>query len=246
MTSCAFFCFWYGKTMDKEFLIPEGNKVPESQRGVLILFTEKIYQITLLFPKKEPLRYKMRETATAIFEDFVGLTFSHDFKSAGVELLVSLEVLDGFFQVAKKQSWANESDILAIQQEYANFKARIKQGDFGETDTKDQQLRFPEVSEISEFPESGDLNRLTGFAPEVMTAGFDGEIIKEKVNSRQRTILDFLKENGRAQVWQVKEILPDISKRTLRRDFEYMLKEGIINRIGQRNDTFYQLKTIEF
>ncbi len=220
----------------------------------LISLTERIYSITLLFPKKEPLRYKMRETAAAIFEDFVGLTFSHDFQSAGREVLASLEVLDGFFEVAKKQNWAREIDVLAIQQEYANleneirlnFKAGIQQGNFGRNEIKDQQLQFPDGREISESSEPQELHPLTGFAPQIIDDHLVEENINEKVNPRQRTILDFLKENGRAQVWQVKEILPDVSKRTLRRDFEYMLKEGIIDRIGQRNDTFYQIKVVEF
>ncbi len=36
--------------------------------------------------------------------------------------------------------------------------------------------------------------------------------------------------------------MPDITKRTLRRDFEYMLSQGLIKRIGERNDTFYQIE----
>jgi len=57
---------------------------------------------------------------------------------------------------------------------------------------------------------------------------------------RQEKILTFLKENGRAQVWQMKQVFPEVTKRTLRRDFEYMLGEGIIERIGEKNNTFYQ------
>jgi Fic family protein len=36
-----------------------------------------------------------------------------------------------------------------------------------------------------------------------------------------------------------------VTKRTLRRDFEKMLKEGIIERLGERNNTFYQIKTVQ-
>ena len=63
----------------------------------------------------------------------------------------------------------------------------------------------------------------------------------QEKNSRQKKILEFLEENGRAQVWQLKQVFPAITKRTLRRDFENLLKQGIIKRIGERNDTFYQL-----
>ncbi len=40
----------------------------------------------------------------------------------------------------------------------------------------------------------------------------------------------------------MKQVFPEVSKRTLRRDFENLLKQGIIERIGEKNDTFYQLK----
>ena len=62
------------------------------------------------------------------------------------------------------------------------------------------------------------------------------------MSERQEKILVFLKEQGRAQVWQVKQILPEVTKRTLRRDFENLLKKGIIERIGEKNNTFYQIK----
>lgn len=197
----------------------------------MILLTEKLYKITLLFPKQESLRHKMREMATAIFEDFVGISFLQNFKQSGTDLLLSLDVLDGFFELAKKQNWVKEEEVLAIRQEYANFKAEIFEK-YSQEAENEQQLRLPES------PEFREPHHLAGFAPPEITAE------KEKVNPRQRTILDFLKENGRVQVWQVKEIFPDISKRTLRRDFEYMLKQGIVERIGQRNDTFYQVKVV--
>jgi len=60
---------------------------------------------------------------------------------------------------------------------------------------------------------------------------------------RQEKILDILKEKGKAQVWEVKKIFPQISKRTLRRDFELMFKQGIVQRMGEKNNTFYQIKT---
>jgi len=65
------------------------------------------------------------------------------------------------------------------------------------------------------------------------------------VPERQEKILSFLRENGRVQVWQIKQLFPEISKRTLRRDFEKMTGEGVLERIGEKNDTFYQLKTNE-
>jgi len=164
------------------------------ERDRLIQLTNAIYRLTILFPKKEPLRYKIREVADCILvkpqkED--------------------LEVLQSFFEVAKEQKWVREQDVLAIQTEYANLEGALK---VAKTEKK--------KANPGENP---------GLIPVVMA-------------ERQEKILAFLKEQGRAQVWQVKQILPEVTKRTLRRDFEQMLGQGVIERMGERNNTFYQVK----
>jgi len=167
-------------------------------KNYLIQLTQNLYRLTLLFPKKEPLRYKMREVADDILQKSVSGTDSQD----------DLEVLDGFFEVAKGQNWVSPVELLRIQEEYNRIKAEIKK----------IAKRPPEPPE-KEIPP---------------TTGGGG--------SRQGKILTILKEKGRAQVWQVKQVFPEVTKRTLRRDFESLLKKGIIERIGERNATFYQLK----
>ncbi|MBZ9577515.1 DeoR family transcriptional regulator [Patescibacteria group bacterium] len=62
------------------------------------------------------------------------------------------------------------------------------------------------------------------------------------LDSRKEKILGILKEKEKIQVGELKEFLPDVSKRTLRRDFDQLLKLELVERIGERNDTFYKLK----
>jgi len=59
---------------------------------------------------------------------------------------------------------------------------------------------------------------------------------------RHRKILEILKERGTAQVKNLKEVFPELSKRTLRRDFEYLLNQGLVERIGDKSKTLYKLK----
>lgn len=153
-------------------------------KDFLIHLTNNIYKLTLLFPKKEPLRYKMRELAT----DILSKKTEKD-----------LQVLDSFFEVAKSQNWVSPTDILVVQEEYANLREQLI------VEVKPQQL----ISQMG---------------------------------NRQEKILEFLKKYGKTQVWQVQQIFPELTKRTLRRDFEQMLNQGLIERIGDRNETFYQIK----
>ena len=182
-------------------------------KNFLLKITNELYQLTLLFPKKEPLRYKMRELA----DDILAKCLTPGVKQNPVG--GELEVLDSFFEVAKSQNWVKAQDILNLQQEYSKLNTELPQsGSEGEDEGKPRrgQTSSPEVAAIS------------GNAQD----------------SRQEKILAFLRESGQAQVWQVKQILPEVTKRTLRRDFEHLLGQGVIERIGERNDTFYQLKGV--
>ena len=152
----------------------------------LIELTNNLYRLTLLFPKKEPLRYKMRELADEILTKPTGK---------------NLETLDSFFEIAKAQNWVTPQDILNLQQEYSKLK--------------------------------GDYNPPATLTPPP-TAG--------ERNSRQETILKILKEKGQAQVWEIQKVFPEVTKRTLRRDFESLLNQDLIERMGERNETSYQIK----
>jgi len=169
----------------------------EMEKDYLISLTRNLYRLTLLFPKKEPLRYKMREIADDILAGLISFSFENN--SAAIESLrQNLEILDSFFEIVKVQNWASQDVILLLQKEYSKLKETL-------SSKKDPENQF-------------------------------------LLNERQKKILEVLKEKEKVQVWQVKEVFPQVSKRTLRRDFEKLVNEGIIERIGEKINTFYQLK----
>ncbi len=161
-------------------------------KDFLIKLTNNLYRLTILFPKKEPLRYKMRGLADEILAN---------------QTEEKLEILNSFFEVAKSQNWVTPQDILNLQQEYSNVKEELK---------KLSEVQLPKVEKRRE--------------------------IEETIPGRQQKILEVLKEKGQVQVWEIQKILPEVTKRTLRRDFENLLNQGLIERMGERNETFYQIK----
>jgi len=161
-------------------------------KDFLIKLTNGLYRLTLLFPRKEPLRYKMRELADEILAN---------------QTEEKLEILNSFFEVAKTQNWVSSSNVLEVQKEYDNLKEELKQS---------SEVQLSKVKEIRKD--------------------------EEKILGRQEKILEILKEKGRAQVWEIQKIFPEVTKRTLRRDFENLLNQGFIERMGERNETFYQLR----
>jgi predicted HTH transcriptional regulator len=155
----------------------------------LVELTKRVYRLTQLFPKKEPLRYKIREIANEILANLLRETKNPTIKD--------WEILDSFFEIAKEQNWVSPREISQIQQDYKNL---------------------------------------------IKESYFEPKEDRPSINERQKKILEILKEKGKVQVGQVKEFFPNVSKRTLRRDFQSLMKKGIIERIGEKNKTFYQLK----
>jgi len=162
----------------------------------LVELTNKVYKLTLLFPKKEPLRYKIREVADDILVC----------NSSSKKLQENLGILKKYFEVAKYQNWVSYFDILEIEKKYDKIEKGLLE---------------------------------TVEKPKVIL----GKTLNVKgLDNRKEKILEILKEKERIQVWEVNEILSDVSKRTLRRDFEQLLKQGLVERVGERNNTFYKLK----
>lgn len=191
--------------------------------------TNELYRLTLLFPKKEPLRFKMREIADEILANFV--TYFNPFPNTqnpeAVKNSHSLfEVLDSFFEVAKQQNWIKPADILNLQDEYRVIGQEIEKEVKQAEEPGVIQMPAPQVEAVK-IPEKT----------------IDVEQSKAEVSERQKVILDILKQKEGVQVWEVKDAFPDISKRTLRRDFRKLLKDGLVEREGERNTTFYKLKS---
>ena len=61
-------------------------------------------------------------------------------------------------------------------------------------------------------------------------------------SERQKKILEILKNREKAQVSDIIKEIPNVTKRTLRRDLDDLLKKNTIIRVGEWNQVFYQAK----
>ena len=189
------------------------------ERKDLIELTIKVYKITLFFPKKDPLRYKIRDVANRILENFIALKNSNkeDFFIIA-EIKKDIDVLDSYLEISKWQNWVSYFDILNLKNEYVKIKNSFSEIDIVKNS---KEIKIPIEQSFHQEPKE--------------------DLKKKKLNIRQEKILDILKTKEMIQVWEVNRILPDVSKRTLRRDFEQLLKEGSVERIGEKNQTYYKL-----
>lgn len=258
----------------------------------LLQLTKELYHLTVLFPKKEPLRYKIREAADDILACFI----MKSKENRGITLKENLEIIGSFFEITKEQNWVSPEVLLEVQEKYAmivqdleqqeKIQQTIQAGVFGSKErkidkkeetnniVKEQKNNQVEITAVieKEEEEKKPVNssiQISESIPLISTteslhtfAKIEKEEFKEDKKEekrldgpleseahltgsqmmRQKRIIEFLKESGRAQVWEIQKIFPATSKRTIRRDFRSLLKQGLIERIGERNKTYYKLK----
>lgn len=189
--------------MDKEYFIE---------------LTNNLYRLTLLFPKKEPLRYKIRGLADDILANFISILKGNFHKSKNLifETEKNLEILDGFLEVAKTQNWVSPLDILEIQKEYSKIRE--------------------EIEKVKETEDTEKLEKVS------LETSFPQEISNKEISNRHQKILEVLKERGKVQVGEIVQVCSGVTKRTLRRDFRFLVELGLVERVGEKNETFYRLK----
>ena len=128
------------------------------EKEPFIELTKGVYRLTLLFPKKEPLRYKMRELADEILANLILILRGNFHKSGNLveEVERNLEVLDVYFEVAKDQNWVSPDEIFQIQKEYSNIKEEIEK--VKKEEEKNPQPKIEENPEKEKVAEGNDIN----------------------------------------------------------------------------------------
>jgi len=222
----------------------------------LIEITNKVYKITLLFPKKEPLRYKIREIADNVLSNFVyrqslqnlnpgNFASNREIQNKDSIFLLekNLEILKSYFEVAKWQNWVSYFDILEIQDEYDKIQYSLKK-EIQAIEKEKSDLLKEDVL-IENKAEDFDKEANKEISKEISENLASNVVLtKEKENKldpRKTKILNFLKKRENTQVQDIKKIFPSVSKRTIRRDFVQLLDQGLVRKIGDKNNTFYQL-----
>lgn len=191
-------------------------------KNYLLKITTNLYRLTLLFPKKEPLRFKVRELAGDIMAKVTELLVAEPNHSQKIisDIKTNLEIMDSYLELAKNQDWVSPFDVLEIQQEYANITKQIR------------LMEEPSVNYLERNIQPKETENKSIFVKEELGG-------KE---TRQQKILDVLRNRESVQVGELLQVFPNISKRTLRRDFDCLLTKGVVERVGEKSATFYRLR----
>jgi predicted HTH transcriptional regulator len=188
----------------------------DEEQNYYLKLTNSLYTLTEFF-SDEVLKNKVREKALDIFSS-LSLAFSpnpeptiKEKEDLFLQIEKDLEVLEKYLELARLQNFLHSFNFLIIKNEYDKIKKLIKE------------------------------NKRTKGEPVKIESNKEDLKTKGRLNERQEKILKIIKEKGSVQVSTLKEFFPKESKRTLRRDLFFLVKNGFLKREGKWNTVFYKL-----
>jgi len=186
-----------------------------------VKLTNAVYKVLEFFPEADPLKNRAKDKALVIMDN-LSLVFgtkgwaSMQKESAKHWLSGDIDLLLSYLKIGEKQGWLSPINYIIISNEYEKLKKEIG----------------PAKEIISHQPAQTH--------PEPVLLA-NGERFSVNFSDRQKKILKFLEEKEKAQVMDLQTVLPDITKRTIRRDLDELLKMGKITRIGEWSQVVYKI-----
>lgn len=200
------------------------------EKSYFIKLTVVLYRITELFPKEEPLRFSLRKKANDILADATLIFRANSVVLAKAEkkrllerIIKNIDIIQAFFELADKQKWIRQDNFLVLKREYERI-------------AKEAELSLAANKESVQPKVAKNIQQTK---PQETVFKQTSTVSTEPLKERHKKILKLLKSRGVVQVKDVKDILPEVTKRTLRRDFDFLLRQGLVGRRGDKNKTEY-------
>jgi len=187
------------------------------KRDHSIKLTLALYKVTDLLPDNEPLKYKIRDKADDILTKLI-LANPNEEKLDREGLLEDIKIINAYFDIAQEQEWINPLNFRILKNEYKHI-ADIVNNDPPKVRNND--------------------NKMASAKKEIIPS--EKEVFRHNLSSRQRKLVDILKNKGPMRLRQVHVFFPQLNERTLRRDFNFLISKDIVKRIWQGKHIFYQL-----
>ncbi len=242
--------------MEEDFVTPiKDKKTPEEiqkeQASDGTKITNAVYKILDFLPEGDPLKNKAKEKALAILENVTLISstdgwvslksyLSADRAKASVQLLNDIEVLQNYLKVGRHQGWIDNVNFLILTNEYDKIKSKIS---FPKEVIMLADISYNQIKEGAESVKNKqEFSVKNNQAANIETLAVgQGLVQEEEYSKRQEKILQILSEREKAQVSDFIKELPNITKRTVRRDLDDLLKRSKIVRVGEWNQVFYQI-----
>ncbi len=205
----------------------------------ILKITEAVYKILDIMPEGDPLKNKAKEKALLILENltlvldnykWVSLKdyFSEEKENIKIKILEDIEILENYLGIGKSQGWIRGINFLIIVKGYDDIKNSIKLSRGLIKSGLDIAIKNEDKKDKKEIKK--------GIIKETKRQG-----IPEDFSERQKKIIKILSDREKAQVSDIIKEIPNITKRTIRRDLDDLMRKERITRVGEWNQVFYQI-----
>ena len=189
----------------------------------IIRLTFGLYRVTEILSTDSVLRSKTEESASRLLIDLILLTKSQNLEGKNKTIfraLTELEMLLGYLQDIQRLRVINDKNFIVLEREYAKVRRFL--------DFERQRAVEPPVAVLKQ---------------QAMPTRQAAPILNSKgLNARQERMLEILRNKEKAQVWELKKLLPEVTKRTLRRDLDDLLNRNLVIREGEWNNVLYRIQ----
>jgi hypothetical protein len=197
-----------------------------------IKITNSAYKVLEFLPEADPIKNKAKEKVLSIMESSVlvlGVEFTDtEFLPKTDQALRDIDIFLGYLKIVKERGWLDTINFLILEKEYKVIEVELIRLR-SKYSTKNNQIQ----KEIATSPFGAPRND-----------GESTEKIEKKIEieftERQKKILEIIQKNEKTQVSDIIKVLPQVTKRTIRRDMDELLKLGMVLRIGEFNQIFYK------
>lgn len=228
------------------------NKTKITSNGVKI--TNAVYKLLDFFPDSDPLKNKAKEKALAALEgltlisgakDWVSLKnyFSENKEKIIMQVLGDIDVLENYLEIGKSQGWLDSINFLIIIKEYQKLKSEIGHLRNNKNLEIFSHIKLEAENKIlkQSLPSEKSFTiKEISHTEQNLTKGASNSVSSGKKTERQKKILQILNSREKIQVADIIKEIPNVTKRTLRRDLDDLLKTNTIVRVGKWNQVFYK------
>jgi len=131
-----------------------------------------------------------------------------------------ITILQNYLELVKSQGWIDSMNFLIIKKQYDQLKQEII--------VRNQPVKKVEMQVPAKPIEP---LRVKSKRTETITVDY---------SLRQKSILQLLQVQEKVQVADIIKKIPSVTKRTVRRDLDDLLKKKAIVRMGEFNQVFYR------
>ena len=198
-----------------------------------VRLTLAAHKVAGILPKKESLGVQIQDSANKLLSALVllaqeNLVTLEQKRTIVPKAIRELGVLVAYLNYAKRTTGVSPQNFLVLEREYNKVGEFLRKLHEDMAQNNAESYAEPRRSESVRRPTSNILQNTS--------------VSKENLSLRQTRILELMRNKPKVQVWELQKVLPEVTKRTLRRDLDDLLQRSLIIRQGEWNEVFYQMR----